>query len=170
MPERFDAQVARAKPGVWDDEDDDTPPIPLTRDEAQALRARLPSISVWSVVAAQAAAGFIVAALCWAVSGQVDLGWSALYGAASIVLPQVILARGIMKLPDKSPAAAAVGFMFWEGVKLILVLALLLAASRIVPRLSWPALLVALAVCLSVNWVALLWRGRIRTTDDKNSR
>jgi ATP synthase protein I len=170
MPERFDARVAQALPRSWDDEDDDTPPIPLTREQAQALRARLPSISVWSVVAAQAAAGFVVAALCWALSGQIDLGWSALYGAASIVLPQVILARGIMKLPGKSPAAAAVGFMFWEGVKLILVLALLLAASRVVPRLSWPALLAALAVCLSVNWVALLWRGRIRTTDEKNSR
>ena len=170
MPERFDRRVAQARARVWDDEDDDIPPTPLTREQAQALRARLHSVSVWSVVAAQAAAGLIVAALCWAVSGQIDVGWSALYGAASIVLPQVVLARGIMRLPGKSPAAAAVGFMFWEGVKLILVLALLAAAARVVPRLSWPALLAALAVCLSVNWVALLWRGRIRATDNKSSR
>jgi ATP synthase protein I len=30
----------------------------------------------------------------------------------------------------------------------------------VVPDLSWPALLVALVVCVKVNWLALLWRRR----------
>jgi ATP synthase protein I len=30
----------------------------------------------------------------------------------------------------------------------------------VVPDLSWPALLAALTVCLSMNWLALLWQGR----------
>jgi ATP synthase protein I len=29
-----------------------------------------------------------------------------------------------------------------------------------VPDLSWPALLVALVVCIKVYWIALSWRGR----------
>ena len=56
--------------------------------------------------------------------------------------------------------AAAMGFMFWEMLKLALAVAMLLAAVRVVPDLSWPALLVALIVCVKVNWLALLWRRR----------
>jgi len=45
-------------------------------------------------------------------------------------------------------------------VKVLLALAMLVAATRVVPDLSWPALLAALTVCLGMNWLALLWRGR----------
>ena len=34
------------------------------------------------------------------------------------------------------------------------------AAPGLVAELSWPALLVALIVCIKVYWVALSWRGR----------
>ncbi len=144
--------------GRWNDEDEEAPPIPLTPEQARALRAELPSISAWQVVAAQAVAGVAVAALCFAAGSA--FGWSALYGAASIVVPSALLAWGIAKLSGAGPAAAAVGFMFWEGVKVLLSVVMLVAAVRVVPDLSWPALLAALTVCLSMNWVALLWRGR----------
>lgn len=153
MPERIER-------GRWDDDDEEAPPTPLTRLQAQALRAEQPSVSVWQVVAAQAAAGLVVAMLCFAVSGSAELGWSALYGAASVVLPSALLARGIGKLSGAGPAAAAVGLMFWECVKVLLTVAMLIAAARVVPHLSWPALLTALVACLSMNWLALLWRGR----------
>jgi len=151
--------------GRWDDEDDQAPPTPLTREQAQALRAEQPSISTWQVVAAQAVAGLGAAALCWVASGRAELGWSALYGAASIVLPSALLARGIARLAGAAPAAAAVGLMFWEGVKILLSVVMLVAAVRVVPRLSWPALLAALAVCLSVNWLALLWRVNVKNIE-----
>jgi ATP synthase protein I len=146
--------------GRWDDEEEDAPPIPLTAEQAKALRAELPSVSAWQVVAAQAASGLTVAVLCFTFGDQSELGWSALYGAACIVLPSALLARGMARLPGRDPAAAAVGFMAWEGVKILLTVAMLVAAVRVVPDLSWPALLAALAVCLSMNWLALLWRGR----------
>jgi len=38
---------------------------------------------------------------------------------------------------------------------------LLLLAPRIVEPLVWPALLLAVLVCIKVYWVALLWRGRM---------
>ena len=50
--------------------------------------------------------------------------------------------------------------MVWEGVKVLLTVAMLVAAVKVVPDLSWPALLAALAVSLSMNWLALLWQGR----------
>lgn len=146
--------------GRWDDEDEEAPPIPLTPEQAQALRAELPSVTVWQVVTAQAVAGSAVALLYLAFGDRGGLFWSALYGAASVVLPSAVLARGMARLPGRGPAAAAVGFMLWEGVKVLLTLAMLVAAVRVVPDLSWPALLVALTVCLSMNWLALLRQGR----------
>ena len=40
------------------------------------------------------------------------------------------------------------------------VVAMLLIAAKVVPQLSWPVLLVTMVVCMKVNWLALLWRGR----------
>lgn len=145
--------------GRWDDEEE-APPVPLTPEQAQALRAELPQVSAWQVVAAQAVAGLLAAVLGFALGDRSAVGWSALYGAACIVVPSAVLARAMGRLTGAGPAAAAVGFMLWEGVKVLLALAMLVAATRVVPDLSWPALLAALTVCLGMNWLALLWRGR----------
>lgn len=56
--------------------------------------------------------------------------------------------------------AAATGFMFWEMLKIGVAIAMLLIAARVVPNLSWPALLVTMVVCMKVNWLALLWHGQ----------
>jgi ATP synthase protein I len=56
--------------------------------------------------------------------------------------------------------AMATGFMFWEMLKIGVAVAMLAIAVRVVPNLNWPALLVTMVVCIKVNWVALLWRGR----------
>ena len=60
----------------------------------------------------------------------------------------------------RNPVAVAAGFMFWEMLKIGVAIAMLAIAVRVVPNLSWPALLVTMVVCIKVNWVALLWRGR----------
>lgn len=131
----------------------------LTREEAQALRARLASVSPWRVIAAQALAGVLCAVLAWAVTQRIEVGWSALYGAAALVFPSALLARGMSRSSPNAVTAAA-GFLVWEMVKIGAAVAMLLLAPQIVPRLSWPALLVAMLVCIKVNWLALLWRGR----------
>jgi ATP synthase protein I len=152
----------RLNRGGWEDEAE---PTPLTRDEAHALRRSQPAISPWQVVLAQAGVGLVVAMLFWGWSGRAEFGWSALYGAASIAVPSAVLACGIARLPKSGPAIAAVGFMFWEGVKIVLTFAMLLLAVKMVPRLQWPALLTCMAACLSMNWVALSWRGRVKNTE-----
>jgi ATP synthase protein I len=50
--------------------------------------------------------------------------------------------------------------MGWEFLKIGASVAMLVLAPKVVPGLSWPALLVTLAVCIKVNWLALAWRGR----------
>jgi ATP synthase protein I len=45
-------------------------------------------------------------------------------------------------------------------LKIAVSVAMLALAPRFVQPLSWPALLVAMVLCMKVYWLALLWRGR----------
>ena len=143
----------------FEDEPEPAPPRALTAAEAQELRARSPSISPWRVVAAQALAGLVCVAVVWGLTQRSSAAWSALYGAAATVIPSALMARGMTR-GTKGAVASAAGFMFWEMLKLGVAIAMLVIAAKVVPNLSWPALLVAMVVCIKVNWVALLWRPR----------
>jgi ATP synthase protein I len=134
---------------------------PLTREEAQALRLKDPPLSPWRVIAVQAAVGGVVALVALLLTGRQEFAWSALYGAATVVLPGALMARGMTSpLSSMSPSAGAVSFMLWEAVKIVVSIAMLALAPKLVQPLSWPALLVALVLCMKVYWLALSWRGR----------
>lgn len=154
------------RPDPWadlEDEDAKRPFKALTREEAQALAAANPSVSPWRVIAVQAAVGLVMAALAWLISGQTGLMWSVLYGAATVVVPGALMARGMTsRLTSLAPGVSAVSFMLWEFGKIAASFAMLALAPKLVPGLSWPALLVALIVCIKVYWVALSWRGRVK--------
>ena len=89
-----------------------------------------------------------------------SLPWvSALYGAAVVVVPGAVLARGMSsRISSMSPGASAVSFMLWESVKIVVSVLMLMLAPKIVQPLSWPALLASLVVCMNVYLLALLWR------------
>lgn len=146
----------------WDDENQETSAFKaLTREEAEVLRAQDPPVSPWRVIAVQGAVGVTVALLALLITGRQEVGWSALYGAATVVVPGALMARGMTsRLSSMSPGASAISFMLWEAVKIAVSLAMLALAPKLVQPLSWPALLVALVLCIKVYWVALSWRGR----------
>jgi ATP synthase protein I len=145
----------------FDDDAEDEPIRAWTREEAQALRAKHPPVSPWGVVAAQVAVGAVVAALAWLISGEMQVVWSALYGAATVVVPGALMARGMTRrLSSVSVGASAVSVMSWSTVKIGVSVLMLLLAPRFVQPLSWPALLTALVLCMQTYWFALLWRGR----------
>lgn len=141
----------------WPDEADQPPFKPLTAEEAKALKSTLPMVSPWRVIVVQALVGLLCTAVVWAVTQRSSAAWSALYGALAVVLPGALLARGMTR-GTRSPVAAAVGFMFWEMLKIAAAIAMLVIAARVVPQLSWPALLITMVVCMKVNWLALAWR------------
>lgn len=147
-----------AQPSDWSDAQE-LPFKVLTAEDAAALRKNSPSVSPWRVVGAQAAAGLVCSAVVGVVVQEGSAVWSALYGAAAVVVPGVLLARGMTKRTRSSVAAAA-NFMLWETLKIAVAIAMLVIAAKVVPHLSWPALLVTMVVCIKVNWLALLWRGR----------
>ena len=152
---------------------------PLTREEAQDLRARLPAMSVWSLLTWQAAAGAIMVAL-WGLlsfitnnvpnsgfvlgllSLQADKTWSALFGAVSVVVPNALMAWGMTRQSARDAGTPMLTFAVWELVKIILAVAILVAVVVGYASLSWAALLSTLVVTLKANWLALLGRGRIR--------
>jgi len=140
--------------------DEEQPPKPLTAEEAQTLRAKHPPISPWRVVGAQAVLGSLVALLVAITTSRWDWAASLFYGAACVVLPGALMARGVTsRLASTSPGASVASFMLWEGVKVVTSVVMLVLAPKVVQDLVWPALLVGLVLCLKMYWVALLWRG-----------
>ena len=137
---------------------------PLSAEEARRLREQNPPVSPWWVVAGQAVVGLVAALAAWALTGKENVGWSAGYGALSVVIPAAVFARGITgRISSVNAAAAALGFLVWEMVKIALTVAMLMVAPRLVPGLSWPALLVGLVLAMKVYWVALAFAPKAKT-------
>lgn len=142
----------------------------LTREQAQALAAKHPPISVWRVVGIQAAVGLAIALFAYLVTGEGKTAWSALWGAAAVVFPNALMAWGMTALFRGMPAAAVLGFMFWELIKIMTAVAILAVAAVWVSDLNWLALLAGLVGCLKVNWLALLWQGRMSQVKSINTQ
>lgn len=136
------------------------PPEPRrwSREEAQALARREPSLSPWRVVASQVLLGVLCAGVAWWLAGTAA-ALSALYGAAVVVVAGALMARGSTSpLTAISPLAGAVRLMAFAVVKTGVVLVMLMAAPRVLPGLVWLALLATMAACLQTYWLALAVR------------
>jgi len=146
----------------YDDSDqarDDEVIKPLSRTEAQALREQHPMLSPWAVLAGQAGAGLMVGVVALLLTGEAGMGWSALYGAAAVVIPAAVFAGGLRsKMSLANPAAAVTGFFLWEMVKIGLTVAMLVAAPWVVLDLSWLAMVAGFVVTMKVYWLALWFR------------
>lgn len=137
---------------------------PLTKEEASALRAQQPPLSPWWVLLAQVITGVVAALLAGLITARQEVAWSVLYGAATVVVPGALMARGMTsRLSSMSPGTSAVSFMLWELVKIAVSVAMLALAPKLVQPLVWPALLAGLVLGMKVYWVALLWRPRMKT-------
>ena len=90
----MDTRHLRAAPNAlplhrWQDEEDGLALAPfkaLTREQAQALRQQDPPLSPWRVLLVQLGVGVVVALLAALTTGRSVEGWSALYGAATVVV------------------------------------------------------------------------------------
>lgn len=142
----------------WDEDGAQEPDFkPLTREEAQQWRASQPEISVWRLVGVQLLVGLVSGLLGWLLTQRAPVAWSVLYGAAAVVMPSALMAYGltssaVSRLLAGVAQAAFVGFLLWEGVKILLAVAMLWLAPRIVPDLSWLGLLAGLVLTLKVYW------------------
>jgi ATP synthase protein I len=144
---------------------------PLSAEEALQWRARHPSFPVWLVLGGQMAVGLAVAVAAWMLTGNGQAGWSAAYGALAVVLPAAVFARGVFRRRSAmgNPRATMLGFFGWEIAKILLTVAMLLAAPRIVAGLSWLALLAGMVLTMKTYWIALMARSRSVKPIDKEA-
>ena len=147
----------------WEDQAQQEPVQPLTRQQVLQMGLDRPAVSVGWVLMCQALTGVLFAGLLGVLSGRWAWGMSALYGAAAVVVPGAVFARGLTgRLASINPGTAVAGFFVWEFVKIGLTLAMLVAAPRLVQDLSWPALLAGLVVTMKVVWLAVWIKSRRR--------
>lgn len=153
--------MSKIQPVPYPEQDEPETPIRrLTVEQARELRAKLPQMSLWRLVGVQALAGVVVALIAWWLGGGAAAK-SAGYGALTVVLPSAILVRGMTgPLSSINAASAALGFMVWEAVKILLSVLMLLMAGRLIDGLNWPAMLAGLIITMKIHWLAIgLGRG-----------
>lgn len=151
--------------GSWEDEAGEPEFKPLTPQEAVRWRERQPVLSVWHLVVAQLLVGVLLAGLSWLFTQRTQVAASVLYGSAAVVVPSALMAYGLTasawsRLMAGVAQAAFAGLLFWEGVKVLLAVAMLWLAPQVVPELSWLGLLLGLVVTLKVYWAGFLIQSR----------
>ena len=129
---------------------------PLTAEEAAEWRRRNPSVSVVRVVKWQLVVGVVLAVLVGLITQRAGWLWSVAYGAAAVVIPAALFARGLrVQLGAGQENLAMVRFFGLEIAKLVLTVVLLLLAPLVVPGLNWLALVLGLVVVMKTYWLAL---------------
>ena len=129
---------------------------PLTAEEAAEWRRRNPSVSVVRVVKWQLVVGVVLTVLVGLITQRAGWLWSVAYGAAAVVIPAALFARGLrLQLGAGQENLAMVRFFGLEIAKLVLTVVLLLLAPLVVPGLNWLALVLGLVVVMKTYWLAL---------------
>ncbi|WP_221933844.1 ATP synthase subunit I [Tepidimonas alkaliphilus] len=157
----------------WDEEQDqgaDSPFKPLSPQQAQAWRVCHGEPWIQRVLWAQSALAAVAIAVAWVIQAWVEVGSSFIvgsvaWGAACAALPSWMMAWGLRggvwaRQRQARPREALLRWLVWEGAKVLLALAMLAAAPRVVPDLSWLGLLAGLVVVLKGYAVAALWPRR----------
>jgi len=129
---------------------------PLTAQEAQAWRQRHPVSSPWRVLGLQILVGGLAAVVTGLVTSQFRLAASVAWGAVAVVIPAVVFVRALSRqMRLAQPGAALAGLFVWELVKIILTVALLLVAPKVISELSWLAMVAGFVVTMKVYWLAM---------------
>jgi ATP synthase protein I len=129
---------------------------PLTAEQAQAWRQNNPTASPWRVLWLQVLGGGLVAVLTGWFSGQSRLAASVAWGVVAVVIPAVVFVRALSRqMRMRQAGSALVGLFVWELVKIVLTVALLLVAPKVVSDLSWLALVAGFVVTMKVYWLAM---------------
>jgi len=141
---------------------------PLSADQARQWRLRQHPSPIWRSLAWQIGMGLVAAAGIGLAWQSEMLARSAAYGMFAVVLPQLLLLRGMAGMQGRwSPEALLLRFFVWELVKIALTMAILGSAGKVLDEMSWPALLAGLVVTMKANWLLLAFQTANRSPDGK---
>lgn len=140
---------------------------PLTREEAQQWRSQQTEVSVWRVLMWQAVLALVVTVLAALLTSDPVVVKSVLYGAAAVVLPSALMAWGVTssalaRLTSGAAKASLLNFFVWEGIKLVLVIALMASAPAVLGAVNWLALVAGLVVVLKVYGLVFYFQSKRR--------
>ncbi len=102
------------------------------------------------VLVLQGTVGLVVALVCLAVWGRTGLV-SAVAGAVTGMVANLYMTLRALR-PARTRSAALGRLYFGQLVKLVVTVGLFALAYVILPRVTWPALLVAYLATLVVSW------------------
>lgn len=129
---------------------------PLSAEEAQAWRQHNPQASPWRVLLLQVGVGALLALMTGLFTGEWKLAVSSAWGSVAVVVPAVVFVRALgRQMRRTQPGSALMGLMVWELVKIVLTVALLLVAPKVISDLSWLALVAGFVVTMKVYWLAM---------------
>jgi ATP synthase protein I len=129
---------------------------PLSAEQAQAWRQHNPQASPWRVLFLQVGVGALMALLTGLFTGKWNLAASSAWGSVAVVIPAVVFVRALSRQMRRTqPGSALMGLMVWELVKIVLTVALLLVAPKVISDLSWLALVAGFVVTMKVYWLAM---------------
>ena len=129
---------------------------PLTAEEAQAWRLKNPALMPWRIIGLQALVGVLMVLLTWLLTDERRLAASVAWGVVAVVIPAMVFVRALSRqMQAAQPKVALVGLFAWELVKIVLTVALLLAAPKLISDLSWLALVAGFVVTIKVYWLAM---------------
>ncbi len=110
----------------------------------------------WRIVGLQASVGVVMVLLTWLLTDEQRLAASVAWGVVAVVIPAMVFVRALSRqMQVAQPKAALVGLFTWELVKIVLTVALLLVAPRVISDLSWLALVASFVVTIKVYWLAM---------------
>lgn len=129
---------------------------PMTADEARAWRQKYSAIRPWRIIVLQAGVGGLMVLLTWLWMDEPQMAASAAWGVVAVVLPAMVFARALSRqMQWAQPRSALVGLFVWELVKVVLTVALLLVAPKVITDLSWLAMVASFVVTIKVHWLAM---------------
>ena len=143
---------------------------PMSAEEAAQWRQRQRPMSVYQPLMWQLVLGSLAVMVAWVwFSDRTAIAKSTLYGVAAVWVPAWVFVRALKRQQRRARHSmeALASLMLWEGVKIVLTIALLLAAPKVVKDLSWLALLIGFVVTVKAAWLGWWWqmRPQVRARD-----
>lgn len=114
-------------------------------------------MSPWRVLLLQAVGGLVMVVGAAAVSRNSAMVASVAWGVLSVWLPALVFARALSRQMRRGKAGSALAGLFvWEFVKVVLTVALLLVAPKVIVGLNWLALLAGFVITMKMYWLAMV--------------
>ena len=143
----------------------ETTPLALTAQQAQQWRKKHRPLSLAGALPVQLAVGLVVTLLAWALTGSRGVALSVAYGGLAAALLAALFTLGATS--PWRPQVTLVGvsllrLFIWESVKIVMTIAMLGAAPKLIgPQLDWLALLAGFVLVIKSFWLSL-WRQSMR--------